>query len=125
MCQIVIQEIPYQQIVRDPHHPPMDIREQLVFFLIDRGALNVAIGGSTLLFLDMSDKALFQSSKTNLISKRCAATLTITDSMRLESKTINAKASSKYVCVSIETNDRDLVFPNWVIWLLGKLHLTI
>ena len=76
-------KIPYQQIVRDPGHPPIDIGEQLMFFLIERDALNVAICGSTPLFLDMSDKALFQNSKTNLISRRCAATLTITDSMRL------------------------------------------
>ena len=60
----------------------MEIREQLMFSLTERGALNVANGGPAS-FLATSDKALFQTPKTNEIFKRCAATLTIIGSMML------------------------------------------
>ena len=76
----------FLEIVTDPDHPPVDIRERLMFCLIEHGALNDSIGGFTSSILDASDKALFQSLKTNLISKRCAATLKIPDSKRLAVK---------------------------------------
>lgn len=77
------QEIPHLEIVMDPGHPPVFIREQVVICLIERGALNVAIGGTASSTLDMRDKALFQSLKTDLISNRYAATKGVSDCMRL------------------------------------------
>lgn len=79
-------KFPYQQTVMDPGHPPMGNREQLMFYLIDRSALNVAISRSNFTCLDTSGKVLLQNSKIKLINKRCAATLKIPDSMGLLSK---------------------------------------
>jgi hypothetical protein len=75
----LIQEIPHLEIVIDPGHSPVFIREQLVICLIERGALNIAIGGTASSTLDTRDKALFQSLKTDLISNRYAATKEASD----------------------------------------------
>ena len=79
----LIQEIPHLEVVMDPGRPPVFIREQLTICLIERGALNVAIGKTASSTLDTRDKALFQSLKPNLISNRCAATKEASDCMRL------------------------------------------
>ncbi len=79
----LVQEIPHPEVVMDLGHPPVSIREQLIICLIERGALNVAIGGTTSSTLDTRDKALFQSLRTNLISNRYAATKEASNYMRL------------------------------------------
>ena len=79
----LIQEIPHLEVVMDPGRPPVFIREQLTICLIERGALNMAIGETASSTLDTRDKALFQSLKPNLISNRCAATKEASDCMRL------------------------------------------
>jgi len=67
----------------DAGHPPVFIREQLVIFLVEVGALNIAIGGTAASTLATRDKALFQSLKTNLISNRYVATKEVSDCIRL------------------------------------------
>ena len=79
----LIQEFPHLEVVMDPGHPPVFIREQLMICLIERCALNVVIGGTTSSTLDTRDKGLFQSLKTILISNRYAATKEASDGMRL------------------------------------------
>lgn len=66
----LIQGIPHLEVVMDPGHPPVFIRDQLIICLIERDALNVAIGGTASSTLDTRDKALLQSLKTNSMSNR-------------------------------------------------------
>ena len=46
VSKCLIQEIPHLEVVMDPGHPLVSIREQLIICLIERGALNVTIGGT-------------------------------------------------------------------------------
>ena len=78
----LIQEILHLEVVMEAGHPPVFIREQLIICLIERGALNVAIG-ETASTHDTRYKALFQSLKPNLISNRYAATKEASHCMRL------------------------------------------
>ena len=79
----LIQDIPHLEIVMDPGHPPVFMRERLAICLIERGALNIAIGGTASSDLDTRDKALFQSLKTDLIFNRYAAAEEASDCIRL------------------------------------------
>lgn len=61
----LIQEIPHLEVAMDPGHPPVFIREQLIICIIERGALNVAIGGTASSTLDTKDRHYSKVSKQN------------------------------------------------------------
>lgn len=74
IANCLVQEVPRLETTMTPGHPSVDIREQMLICIIERGALNVSIGGSSSSIPELQSKSLFQSLGTRLISFGVRAT---------------------------------------------------